>query len=63
MKRRLDPDTLLALLGLALVSLGLAIGLPPVALYGPGAALAVPGFLVLIYAVLPDRSATGGPTE
>jgi hypothetical protein len=60
MKRpKIDPNTLLAGIGLVLLSLGLAVGLPPAALYGPGAALAVPGCLLIVYAVLPDR--TGGP--
>lgn len=61
MKRpTVDPNTALALAGLVLLALGLAIGLPPIALLGPGAALAVPGALLIVYAVLPDR-AEGGP--
>jgi len=61
MKRpSIDPNTALALVGLVGLALGLCIGLPPVALLGPGAALAVPGFLLIVYAVLPDR-ADGGP--
>ena len=32
--------------GLVLLAVGLAIGLPPLALWGPGAGLAVPGALV-----------------
>lgn len=60
MKRpSIDPNTALALVGLLALALGLCIGLPPVALLGPGAALAVPGCLLIVYAVLPDRS--GGP--
>lgn len=57
MKRpSMDQNTVLALLGLFALALGLGIGLPPVALLGPGAALAVPGVLLIVYAVLPDRS-------
>lgn len=43
------------LLGLVLISIGLAVGLPPVALWGPGSALFVPGaiFLVLTFATQP----------
>lgn len=62
MKRpSVDTNTVLALVGLVALSVGLAIGLPPVALYGPGAAFAVPGVLLIAYAVLPDRS--GGTTQ
>jgi hypothetical protein len=35
------------LLGLVLISVGLAVGLPPLALWGPGAALVVPGAIFL----------------
>lgn len=34
------------LTGLILLAVGLAIGLPPIALWGPGAGLAVPGALL-----------------
>lgn len=62
MKRpAIDTNTALALVGLVALAIGLGIGLPPLALWGPGAAFAVPGSLLIIYAVLPDRS--GGPTE
>lgn len=57
--KRPTGDTAIAIAGLIALSLGLAIGLPPVALYGPGAALAVPGLLLILYAVLPDRSSGG----
>lgn len=61
MKRpAIDPNTALALVGLVALALGLAIGLPPVALFGPGAALAVPGSLLIVYAVLPDRAGGAG---
>lgn len=61
MKRpAVDPNTVLALVGLFALSIGLAIGLPPIAFLGPGAALAVPGCLLIAYAVMPDR-AEGGP--
>jgi hypothetical protein len=45
------------LLGLVLISLGLAIGLPPLALWGPGAGLVVPGaiFLFLTFATQPPE--------
>jgi hypothetical protein len=57
MKRpNLDPNTVIALVGLVALAVGLCIGLPPVALIGPGAAFAVSGSLLMIYAVLPDRS-------
>lgn len=63
MKRpRIDTDTALALGGLVALAIGLLVGLPPIALLGPGAALAVPGALLILYAVLPDRS-TGGTPE
>ena len=63
MKRpTIDLDTALALVGLAALAVGLLVGLPPIALIGPGAALAVPGALLILYAVLPDRSA-GGPAQ
>ena len=55
------PDRVIALVGLALLAAGLAIGLPPVGLLGPGAALAVPGGLLIAYAVLPDQTAPAGP--
>ncbi len=59
MKRpTIDPDTALALAGLISLALGLLIGLPPVSLWGPGAALAVPGALLILYAVMPDRGTT-----
>lgn len=38
--------------GLIALALGLGIGLPPIALWGPGAALAVPGALLFVLAVL-----------
>lgn len=61
MKRpAVDTNTALALLGLLALALGLCIGLPPVALLGPGAALAVPGALLIVYAVLPDRAGGAG---
>lgn len=61
MKRpAVDTNTLLAILGLLGLALGLFIGLPPISLPGPGAALAVPGCLLIAYAVMPDR-AEGGP--
>jgi hypothetical protein len=61
MKRSsIDSNTILAIAGLLALSIGLAIGLPPIALLGPGAALAVPGCLLIAYAVMPDR-AEGGP--
>jgi hypothetical protein len=40
------------LVGLVCISIGLAIGLPPLALWGPGAALAVPGGLLLLLAFI-----------
>lgn len=57
--KRPDANTLLAIIGLVALSIGLGIGLPPLALFGPGAALAVPGGLLILYAVLPDH---GGST-
>lgn len=61
MKRQpIDPNTALALVGLLALAVGLAIGLPPLSLWGPGAGLAVPGALLILYAILPDRS--GGAT-
>lgn len=39
------------LIGILLLGFGLAIGLPPVALWGPGAGLAVIGGLLLALAV------------
>lgn len=39
------------LAGLVLVALGLTIGLPPVALWGPGAGLTVPGLIVFALAI------------
>lgn len=60
MKRStLDTDTILALVGLVALAVGLLVGLPPIALLGPGAALAVPGALLILYAVLPDRPSGG----
>lgn len=38
--------------GLILLAIGLAIGLPPVALWGPGAGLAVPGGIVFVLAAI-----------
>lgn len=35
------------MLGLLLLGVGLGIGLPPLALWGPGAGLAVPGLLMI----------------
>jgi hypothetical protein len=40
------------IVGLLLMAVGLAIGLPPLALWGPGAALAVPGTLLFLLAVV-----------
>lgn len=39
-------------LGIVLIALGLAIGLPPLALWGPGAGLAVPGALVFALSIV-----------
>lgn len=62
MKRpAIDLNTALAICGLVALAIGLSIGLPPLSLWGPGAGLAVPGALLILYAILPDRS-TGGPT-
>jgi hypothetical protein len=36
--------------GILLIAAGLAIGLPPIALWGPGAGLAVPGGLLFLLA-------------
>jgi hypothetical protein len=49
-----DPNTALALAGLAVFAIGLAL------VYLPAAFIAV-GLLLILYAILPDRS-TGGPT-
>jgi len=38
--------------GLLLLAVGLTIGLPPVALWGPGAGMAVPGAIVFILALI-----------
>lgn len=38
-------------LGLLAIAAGLGIGLPPLALWGPGAALAVPGGLIFALAI------------
>lgn len=55
MKRvTLDPNTALALIGLAVLAIGLALVFPP-------AAFVVVGTLLIVYAVLPDRG-SGGPT-
>lgn len=47
------------LAGLLLLAIGLTIGLPPLALWGPGAGLAVPGALVFALAFItpPDDEA------
>jgi hypothetical protein len=42
--------TLLA--GIVLLAAGLFVGLPPLALWGPGAALAVPGALFVLIAFI-----------
>lgn len=54
MKRvAIDPNTILALVGLAVLAIGLALVFLP-------SAFVVVGGLLILYAVLPDRS-TGGP--
>lgn len=56
MKRvSVDSNTVLALAGLIALALGLALIYPP-------AAFVVVGSLLIVYAILPDRSA-GGPTR
>lgn len=58
--KRLVPETdggRALLLGLLLISAGLAIGLPPLALWGPGAALFVPGLILTILAFMPTPEA------
>lgn len=55
MKRpAVDPNTAFALVGLVSLAIGLAL------IYLPSAFVAV-GLLLILYAVLPDRS-PGGPT-
>lgn len=55
MKRlTVDPNTALALAGLIALAIGVALIFPP-------AAFVVVGALLILYAILPDRS-TGGPT-
>lgn len=44
--------------GLLLVAIGLAIGLPPLALWGPGAGLAVPGGVIFGLAVIQPPEGT-----
>lgn len=46
------------LVGLVLIAIGLAIGLPPLALWGPGAGLSVPGALIFALAFItpPDEA-------
>lgn len=43
---------------LVMIGLGVAIALPPAALWGPGFGLAIPGALVLILAVLTPPEVT-----
>jgi hypothetical protein len=50
----IDSNTALALAGLLALAIGLALIYPP-------AAFVVIGALLILYAILPDRS-TGGPT-
>jgi hypothetical protein len=47
------------IVALLMIGLGLAVALPPVALWGPGFGLVVPGALVLLLALLtpPDEVA------
>ena len=62
-RRRFLPQTdngRALLVGLVMLMFGLAIGLPPLALWGPGAAFVVPGVLFVFLALVTPSE---GPPE